>query len=410
METLHPLLSHVPTSDHRFVVQEMMCLQSSSWTKEENKKFERALAVYADDTPDRWFKVAAMIPGKTISDVMRQYSKLEEDLFDIEAGLVPIPGYRSVTPCGFDQVVSPRDFDAYRKLPNGARGFDQDRRKGVPWTEEEHRRFLLGLLKYGKGDWRNISRNFVGSKTPTQVASHAQKYYQRQLSGAKDKRRPSIHDITTVNLLNANLSRPSSDHGCLVSKQAEPKLGFTDRDNAEEGVMFLGQNLSSVFSSYDPAIKFSGKSSRERERERMSYLLPHLHSGWAVDQSILAEEERLVVIRFGHDWDETCMQMDEVLASVAETIKNFAVIYLVDITEVPDFNTMYELYDPSTVMFFFRNKHIMIDLGTGNNNKINWALKDKQEFIDIIETVYRGARKGRGLVIAPKDYSTKYRY
>ncbi|KAH9707256.1 mitosis protein dim1 [Citrus sinensis] len=132
--------------------------------------------------------------------------------------------------------------------------------------------------------------------------------------------------------------------------------------------------------------------------------------GWAVDQAILAEEERLVVIRFGHDWDETCMQMDEVLSSVAETIKNFAVIYLVDISEVPDFNTMYELYDPSTVMFFFRNKHIMIDLGTGNNNKINWALKDKQEFIDIVETVYRGARKGRGLVIAPKDYSTKYRY
>ncbi|XP_042977975.1 thioredoxin-like protein YLS8 isoform X2 [Carya illinoinensis] len=81
-----------------------------------------------------------------------------------------------------------------------------------------------------------------------------------------------------------------------------------------------------------------------------------------------------------------------------------------NITEVPDFNTMYELYDPSTVMFFFRNKHIMIDLGTGNNNKINWAMKDKQEFIDIVETVYRGARKGRGLVIAPKDYSTKYRY
>ena len=41
----------------------------------------------------------------------------------------------------------------------------------------------------------------------------------------------------------------------------------------------------------------------------MSYLLPHLHSGWAVDQAILAEEERAVVIRFGHDWDETCMQV-----------------------------------------------------------------------------------------------------
>lgn len=29
----------------------------------------------------------------------------------------------------------------------------------------------------------------------------------------------------------------------------------------------------------------------------------------------------------------------------------------------------------------------MIDLGTGNNNKINWAMSDKQEFVDIVETV-----------------------
>ena len=142
----------------------------------------------------------------------------------------------------------------------------------------------------------------------------------------------------------------------------------------------------------------------------MSYMLPHLHSGWAVDQAILAEEERLVVIRFGTDYDAQCMQMDEVLFSTAEQLKNFCVIYLVDIKEVPDFNTMYELYDPCTVMFFYRNKHMQIDLGTGNNNKINWALGSKQEFIDIVETIYRGARKGRGLVISPKDYSTKHQY
>eukprot|EP00933_Yihiella_yeosuensis_P077948 TRINITY_DN88962_c0_g1_i1.p1 TRINITY_DN88962_c0_g1~~TRINITY_DN88962_c0_g1_i1.p1 ORF type:complete len:143 (+),score=23.15 TRINITY_DN88962_c0_g1_i1:90-518(+) len=142
----------------------------------------------------------------------------------------------------------------------------------------------------------------------------------------------------------------------------------------------------------------------------MSFMLPHLHSGWAVDQAILSEEERLVCIRFGHDYDPECMKMDEILYAVAESIKSFCIIYLVDVKEVPDFNTMYELYDPVTVMFFFRNKHMMIDLGTGNNNKVNWAMNDKQEFIDILETIYRGARKGRGLVISPKDYCTKYRY
>ena len=142
----------------------------------------------------------------------------------------------------------------------------------------------------------------------------------------------------------------------------------------------------------------------------MSYLLPHLASGWDVDQAILSEEEKVVVIRFGHDWDPTCMQMDEVLYEAANDVVNFASVYLVDITDVPEFNKMYELYDPCTAMFFFRNKHIMIDLGTGNNNKVNWALSHKQEFIDLVETVYRGARKGRGLVVSPKDYSTKYKY
>jgi DIM1 family U5 snRNP protein len=142
----------------------------------------------------------------------------------------------------------------------------------------------------------------------------------------------------------------------------------------------------------------------------MSYQLPHLTSGWAVDQAIVTEMERVVLIRFGHDHDPDCMLQDEVLAKIAEPVKNFAVIYVVDITEVPDFNTMYELYDACTIMFFFRNKHIQVDLGTGNNNKIDWPLQNKQELIDIIETVYRGAKKGRGLVVSPHCYSIKNRY
>jgi len=44
------------------------------------------------------------------------------------------------------------------------------------------------------------------------------------------------------------------------------------------------------------------------------------------------------------------------------------------IDKVPDSNVMYELYDPVTTRIFYRNKHMMIDLGTGDNNKINWAL------------------------------------
>ena len=68
---------------------------------------------------------------------------------------------------------------------------------------------------------------------------------------------------------------------------------------------------------------------------------------------------------------------------VAYKLSKYVVFYVCDITKVPDFNTMYELYDPMTLMFFYRNRHMMIDTGSGDNNKINWVLKDPQDLIDI---------------------------
>lgn len=55
--------------------------------------------------------------------------------------------------------------------------------------------FLIGLQKLGKGDWRGIARNYVVSRTPTQVASHAQKYFIRQTNATRRKRRSSLFDM-----------------------------------------------------------------------------------------------------------------------------------------------------------------------------------------------------------------------
>lgn len=121
----------------------------------------------------------------------------------------------------------------------------------------------MGLKKYGKGDWRNISRNYVITRTPTQVASHAQKYFIRQLSGGKDKRRASIHDITTVNL-NEHHQSPSPESkktpspeqpSVLAPPNMEQKLPYQWSHTSNEAVMGFtslchGNNMFTSSSPY----------------------------------------------------------------------------------------------------------------------------------------------------------------
>ncbi|KAL5214207.1 hypothetical protein ABZP36_003359 [Zizania latifolia] len=173
------------------------------WTRDQEKAFENAVATMGEDEEGdgMWEKIAEAVEGKTPDEVRRHYELLVEDVNGIEAGRVPLLVY------AVDGGTEEGSAGAGKKGGGGgahgekgsAKSAEQERRKGIAWTEDEHRLFLLGLEKYGKGDWRSISRNFVISRTPTQVASHAQKYFIRQNSMNRERRRSSIHDITSVN-------------------------------------------------------------------------------------------------------------------------------------------------------------------------------------------------------------------
>ncbi|KAG6493413.1 protein RADIALIS-like 3 [Zingiber officinale] len=66
---------------------------SSSWTAKDNKMFEKALALYDRDTPDRWHKIGRAMGGKTADEVKRHYELLIEDIMRIEAGQMPYANY-----------------------------------------------------------------------------------------------------------------------------------------------------------------------------------------------------------------------------------------------------------------------------------------------------------------------------
>lgn len=208
---------------------------SAVWSKEEDKAFENAIAIHwiEGDSQEKWEKIASMVPTKTIDELKQHFNLLVEDVSAIEAGKIPYPNYvgsddksakdyRLFSGVGTSNSGYTNGFAESPGTGQGSKGgsrAEQERRKGIPWTEEEHRLFLLGLDKFGKGDWRSISRNFVMSRTPTQVASHAQKYFIRLNSMNRDRRRSSIHDITSVN--GGDVSSPQAP---ITGQQTNPNL------------------------------------------------------------------------------------------------------------------------------------------------------------------------------------------
>ncbi|VVB00813.1 unnamed protein product [Arabis nemorensis] len=141
-----------------------------TWSREEEKSFENAIAMHCVEeeiTDDQWMKMASMVPTKSIQEVKKHYQILLEDVKAIENGQVPLPRYHHHRK--LDEVAaatSPVNRDSHssggsgssEKKPNhgvsngggggrnGSSRAEQERRKGIPWTEEEHRYLLL--LRY----------------------------------------------------------------------------------------------------------------------------------------------------------------------------------------------------------------------------------------------------------------------
>ncbi|MBA0720132.1 hypothetical protein Golax_007769 [Gossypium laxum] len=139
---------------------------------------------------------------------------------------------------------------------------------GVPWTEEEHRLFLIGLQKLGKGDWRGIARNFVVSRTPTQVASHAQKYFIRQSNVTRRKRRSSLFDMVPNDM--------ATDTPAVREEQVLPPSSRVEVDNSNS-TPSLNLCLNSEFEHRETAAQETVKGTEETMMVSSGYT-PIVHS------------------------------------------------------------------------------------------------------------------------------------
>lgn len=65
------------------------------------------------------------------------------------------------------------------------------------WTKEEHERFLAALEKFPAGPWKKVA-DFIGTKTPRQTMTHAQKYRQkihRRQRGLRNQKKATMNAL-----------------------------------------------------------------------------------------------------------------------------------------------------------------------------------------------------------------------
>ncbi|KAL4573817.1 hypothetical protein LXL04_020636 [Taraxacum kok-saghyz] len=164
-------------------------------------------------------KVVPMRKSVSMND-LSQYVQVQPATHDSSNNSANLDGSTAIAA---DNGYASAD-DAVCNQSNGGR----EHKRGIPWTEEEHKVFLLGLQKVGKGDCRGISRNYVKTLTPTQVASHAQKYFLCRSNLNRRHRRSSLFDITTesVAAIPVEEQKNHEDNNIQPAQQISTLSGF----------------------------------------------------------------------------------------------------------------------------------------------------------------------------------------
>eukprot|EP01116_Phalansterium_solitarium_P013491 TRINITY_DN30861_c0_g1_i1.p1 TRINITY_DN30861_c0_g1~~TRINITY_DN30861_c0_g1_i1.p1 ORF type:complete len:391 (+),score=61.92 TRINITY_DN30861_c0_g1_i1:101-1273(+) len=116
------------------------------------------------------------------------------------------------------------------------------------WTCDEHKRFLEALAKYGAKDVKSIAA-YVGSRNPTQVRTHAQKYFLK-MQGKQDALKNGDDESRVASVgygengghqlvRSESLDNPSADPALQAG---EPRRG--SRKRAPEPVVDVNDSMS----------------------------------------------------------------------------------------------------------------------------------------------------------------------
>eukprot|EP00967_Tisochrysis_lutea_P147195 scaffold279288_cov31-Tisochrysis_lutea.AAC.2 len=112
------------------------------------------------------------------------------------------------------------------------------------WTPEEHRLFMEAVQRYGWKDVKSIAQH-VGTRTPTQVRTHAQKLFlrqQKEQTGVMQPVKNGRADMPPFNAGASTASSPTPADSPSAESKGLPQTGFLNQlTDAAEGMDTSGE-------------------------------------------------------------------------------------------------------------------------------------------------------------------------
>jgi hypothetical protein len=91
----------------------------------------------------------------------------------------------------------------------------------------------------------------------------------------------------------------------------------------------------------------------------------------------------------------------EKIEKCTTSLSKMASFYSVDPKSIPSYVKYFGVTIFPAMVFFFNAEHMKVDFGSPDHSKWIGVFALKQDLIDLVETIYRGAMKGHHIVTSP---------